>query len=130
MRTATSRAPPMPVVEALVLNEKANVLGRRELSPASGRRSRWPGGSGSFPLARHLWWTAERQLRWNSVVRRRAPILLMFRTILRVHREHVPRVRALLDEPARREKTAGLRSPRQLRRFLDDAPARALRDSS
>ena len=76
-----------------------------------------------FPLARHLWWTAKRQLVWSSAVRERAPTVLMFRTIVRVHRQHVPRIRARLEAPDLRDKTVRLRSPREVRGYLENARA-------
>jgi adenylate kinase family enzyme len=76
-----------------------------------------------FPLHVHLRWTAKRQLFWQTTAggRRRPPTILMFRTILRVHRKLRPLLAASLA--SRAPKVVRLRSPRELRAFLEDARA-------
>jgi adenylate kinase family enzyme len=76
-----------------------------------------------YALARHLWWTAKRQV--MSSVRGRAwagqrrppPTILMFRTILRVHRMR-PTFLELVSRPPRDRKLVHLRSPRAAREWL------------
>jgi adenylate kinase family enzyme len=76
-----------------------------------------------FPLWRHLWWTAKRQV--ASYVRGRAwagqrrppPNGLMFQTILRVDRMK-PMYHELVSRPPRDGKLVHLRSPSEMRRWV------------
>ena len=76
-----------------------------------------------FPLRTHLWWAAKRQALWRTTPdgRRRPPTPLMFKTILRVHRVLRPQLEASLGRYP--EKLVRLRSPRELRRFLENPRA-------
>ena len=78
-----------------------------------------------FPFRTHLWWAAKRQL--VSVLRRSAwggqsappPSLLLFRTLRRVHgmRSDLLELVTKTDRPA---KLVHLRSPGEMKRWLDD----------
>ena len=77
-----------------------------------------------FPLRTHLWWTAKRQIRWRRTAdgRGRPSTRLMFATILRVHRRLHGTIESAVR--ARPEKLVHVRSPRELRDFLENAGAK------
>jgi adenylate kinase family enzyme len=73
-----------------------------------------------FPLRTHLWWAVKRQLSWRTTGdgRERPSTRLMVTTIWRVHKRYRPRFDEALRDHA--GKLVRLRSPRELRRWLED----------
>ncbi len=87
-----------------------------------------------FPFARHLWWSAKRQvtsrLRGQAWAGQLLPptSVLLFRTLRRVHAMR-PELNEMVSRGERSAKLVHLRSPNEMRRWLDSVERAAGRSS-